>query len=536
MKEKILAAITLATVPTVSASHGGSSSLASLEGVINMLGLTRGDMVHNLGLAATFGLLWLSVYMILKKIIVDVLEAGELFNLESSGVQDDDKKNLLAVLALLVVLSMLGTGHAMGFIWDLQMLLVGGLFFGVIALIIVVVGGGSAGVAWTAGKTGKALNHGIEEAKDARDRLRNVGQTDVSDNPDETEAEVESIVEEIDDSDDHVEGAMNNAAKDLSDDIDHINDAINEVKNASREYDKLSTKIEYFEKAVKNIGNRMRALRQASTSGGSPNLDDLEPKHLMNGTGPIENTNPSAMGLPGSYQNFGLKDVRDLAVEIIDTVERIERKEEYVTSELDDELNKLIAESKTVTKSLKAINLLMQDVDQAEDYEERIEQYAREISDEGLFERARRTEQHEEELENSLEQLKNRKSSIQNQLTDLKSVLNSELQISQSEKNDIESKLGDIQQSSQGSIFNHLQNISDVRDDLNGNNNCTNPDFPNNTVDQYIDGHIPQAINDLRDDLQALYNANNHEIKDDHDLIEAIDEALDGLQNWKDSF
>ncbi len=536
MKKKLLSTLTLLATPLAAANHGGSTSLTDITGIISALGLTQGDMVHNLGLAATFGLIWLSVYMIMKKIVVK-LEIEELFNLQSSGVQDDDKKNLLAVLALLTVLSILGTGHAMGFVWDIQMMLVGALFFGVIALLIAVVGGGAASAAWTAGKTGKALNYGIEEAREAGQRLRNVGDGNVQDQPEQTEAEIESIVEEIDDSDDHIEGAMNNAAKDLSSEIDHINDAINGVKNASRDYENVNNRIKYLTAGVNHMRGKLTKLKNNSSSGSNPNLDNLHPDMILGGGGLLENTDLGTMDLPSRYQEFGLIDAKEELETIIDAVERIETKEEHVTSNLDDELNKLIAEAETVTKSLKGINLLMQDVDQVEDYEQRIEDYAQELDNEGLFNRARRMEEHEEALENSLEQLKNRKGTIKRQLQDLKSVLKDELQISNSEKTEIESRIGDIQNhSNSGDIHAYLSDIRDIIDDLNTDTGCNNPEFPDSDVNELVNTHIPNELADLRDDLRALHNANNHEIDDDQDLIAAIDDAIQGLENWKDSF
>ncbi len=536
MKKKTLSVLTVLATPLAAANHGGSTSLTDIAGIVNALGLTRGNMVHNLGLAATFGLIWLSVYMIMKKVVVK-LGVEELFNLESSGVQDNDKKNLLAVLALLMVLSILGTGHAMGFVWDIQMMLVGALFFGVIALLIAVVGGGAASAAWTAGKTGKALETGIQEAREAGSRLRDIGGGNVQDDPDQTEAEIESIVQEIDDSDDHIEGAMGNAAKDLSDEIEHINDAINGVQNTSREYENVNNRIKYLTAGVNHIRGKLIKLKNNSASGTSPNLDLLHPDMVLGGGGLMENTDLGTMDLPSRYQKFGLIDAKEELETIIDSIERIEKKEEHVTSNLDDELNKLIAEAETVTKSLKGINLLMQDIDQVEDYEQRIEQYAQELDDEGLFNRARRMEEHEEALENSLEQLKNRKGNLKKQLQDLKSVLKQELQISKSEKAEIESRLGDIQNhSNTGDFQDYLSDIRDVIDDLNTNTGCSNSEFPDGDVNDLVDSHIPNKLTDLRDDLRALHNANNHEIDDDQDLIAAIDEAIAGLENWDDSF
>ncbi len=541
MKKKLLSTLTILVTPIATANHGGSTSLTDIAGIINALGLRSEDMVHNLGLAATFGLIWLSVYMIMKKVVVK-LEIEELFNLQSSGVQDDDKKNLLAVLALLTVLSILGTGHAMGFVWDIQMMLVGALFFGVIALLIAVVGGGAASAAWTAGKTGKALETGIQEAREAGERLRNIGDGNVQNQPGQTEAEIESIVQEIDDSDDHIEGAMGNAAQDLSDEIDHINDAINGVQNASRDYENVNNRIKYLTAGINHIRGKLTTLK-SNTPASTPNLNTphLDKQMIIQGIGNLQNDNVSSMDLPSRYKNFGLADAVQELDTIIDAVERIEKKEEHVTSNLDDELNTLIKEAEQVTKSLKGVNLLMQDVDQVENYEERIEDYAQELDDEGLFNRARRMEEHEQALENRLQTLKSRKDNIKDQLRDLKSVLKDELQISNSEKTEIESRIGDIQSTSgSGDIHTYLAEIRTIiNNDLENNaNGCNNSNFPDPDVDNLIrpDGPIETKLEQLRNDLRALHNSNNHEIDNDQDLIAAIDESIQGLDNWEDSF
>jgi hypothetical protein len=164
-KKTILTSFILSFTSLAAASHGGSGGIFALLGQLPLPTENWRQIAFS---AATFGLIWFTVYMIVKK-LVDRFGLEDLFNMSgsSSVTSSDDSRNLGAVLSLLIVLSMMGAAHNfMNIILSIQQLLLLALGFGIVALAIAVVGGGGAGILAVGGASGKALGWGGGKAKE----------------------------------------------------------------------------------------------------------------------------------------------------------------------------------------------------------------------------------------------------------------------------------------------------------------------------------------------------------------------------------
>lgn len=169
-KKTILTSLMLAFTSLATASHGQSGGIF---GLLSNLPFPLDNWRQMALSAATFGLIWFVVYMIVKKLIMKY-DLEDLFNMggSSSYGSSSGGRNLGAVMSLLIVVSMMGASHNyLGFtINTIQQLLLLAVGFGIVALAIAVIGGGTAGVLAVGGGTGKALGWGGKKAKEGLDK------------------------------------------------------------------------------------------------------------------------------------------------------------------------------------------------------------------------------------------------------------------------------------------------------------------------------------------------------------------------------
>ena len=174
----------LLVLPVSSAqiTSGGSASISGL--MTDLLGLNFSEPYVTLGFAATFGLMWASVYVIFK---VGVKKIDSGYGGRRSNPFGDalgltgDSRNLLAVLTLLITLSMVGTGAFTGLIQGWQSLIILAFSFMLLAgLAFVLLGGSGAvvgGTAYVTGKSAKVASEGVQELQEQVDRIRSEEET-----------------------------------------------------------------------------------------------------------------------------------------------------------------------------------------------------------------------------------------------------------------------------------------------------------------------------------------------------------------------
>ncbi|MFQ3307850.1 MAG: hypothetical protein ACI977_000061 [Candidatus Nanohaloarchaea archaeon] len=512
LKSALIAGLTYFLVSFTAASHGQETSLSSFEGIISFVGLKSGSLMHNIGIAATFGLLWVSVYMILKKLVVK-FDLQQLFNLESGGIgQAENKRNLLAVLSLLLIISMMGAGHwiePLGLIWDIQQILVVALVFGVIALLISVLGGGAAGVAWTTGKTGKALNQGLQEIKDARQELNNIGGGGNGNggNASKNAVDLEEAVDDIESAYSHIEPAIHQSEQDINSDINAIIDAVNNPgRGSSASYRQVGARINNFRNALELLYNK------ANTGSGYTEGDVINGQNLFQNS----NSDLGSKDLPDKYKNFGLKAALHDITEIRSAADRIQSKDEHDVAVLDDELNSLIADTKEIVRSVKALKKLLKEVEEAEDKEKVIKEAAREVEDRKLFDHHRTMNKHIEYLENHLQKDKSELQDIKDNLEEAKRRVKHELAIEN--PSDIQNMVDMLQ--------NNSDSVDDLIDDI-----CS--EVASEVGGLTTSANLRDSIDSVKDDtvniLKGMLMTEEHKIEDDEEILKKLDEGIDAV-------
>jgi hypothetical protein len=253
MGRRVLAFLaSIASIPAASAqitSGGYYGNQGVFDLISHLLGIDIHEPYQVLGITATIGVMWVSTYVIfkigIKKIDEDVGDGYGSPFAEALGIDNSDDRNILAVLTLLVVLTMMGTGAFAGLISGWQSLIILAftlaLLAGLIFLLIGGTGGIIGGTAYTAGASAQVTAEGVDQLRDGLQDIRDL-ENDVDRQEDEEE-------DDIDDGDDdeadeeaqyteqeleEILNALENAMDDLGDltaeEIRELGDAIENLE------------------------------------------------------------------------------------------------------------------------------------------------------------------------------------------------------------------------------------------------------------------------------------------------------------------
>ena len=235
-----------------SGGYGGTNSITGM--ISHLLGIDIYEPYNILGITATVGVLWVATYVIFKVGIKRIDEGLDNDGRRSSGlagalgVDDEESRNLLAVLTLLIVLTMIGTGAFMGVIRGWQSLIILAFSFALLAGLIFVLIGGTGGViggtAYVTGKSAKVTAQGVNEVQEAvnqigtlENEVENQEETeeDDIDHGDEEEAdeeaeitaeELEAIVNMINNVEDEIDDLIEDLEDELQEDLEEIRRAV----------------------------------------------------------------------------------------------------------------------------------------------------------------------------------------------------------------------------------------------------------------------------------------------------------------------
>jgi gas vesicle protein len=250
----------LLAVPSASAQITNRYGYYGNDGIIGLIEHLIGISINNpyelVGLAATVGIMWVSTYIVFK-IAITHLDEGfgdgsgvsrEGYFADALGVGKSDQKNLLAVLTLLVVLTMMGTGYFMGLIRTWQSLII--LTFAIMALallIFIVVGGAYGtigGVSITRGMGQQMRARGMQDLADAEERIRDAEERiaqeereeeDEIDEGDEDEAdqdaeatadELQLVIEKLEEVEEDIDHNLEDMVEEIRQNVEQLEDII----------------------------------------------------------------------------------------------------------------------------------------------------------------------------------------------------------------------------------------------------------------------------------------------------------------------
>ncbi|WP_414837303.1 hypothetical protein ACK3SF_03485 [Candidatus Nanosalina sp. VS9-1] len=237
----------------------GSASLPEL--LSQVFGIRVSEPYHVLGILATFSVMWVSAYVIFKIALQYLDKNLEDSNMDTPfqdavGLTDDDSRNVLAVLTLLITLTVVGSAGFTGLIRGWQSMILLAFTFMILAgtlfILIGGVGGTIAGSAYITGASVKATSsgvgqmvEGIEATKEALDRAEteeeqieeeeareedeiDEGEEEEADEEAETTArELEQVIRILSDAEDEINELMDEEIDELEEDIDRIRRIIN---------------------------------------------------------------------------------------------------------------------------------------------------------------------------------------------------------------------------------------------------------------------------------------------------------------------
>lgn len=233
--------------------YGGTRSIPDL--MYHLFGIRFDEPYYALGFAATIGVLWVATYVIFKVGIKKIDEGLDNDGVGESGIagalgvaENSESRNVLAVLTLLIVLTMLGTGAFLDIIYGWQTLILLAFTISILAGLIFILVGGAGGIVGGA-KVGRGLGKqvqaaGMEQLAEAESRIADA-EEDIreaeeqaereidEDNEDEadadaeyTEEEIEQIITALEDAVQGLEAVTAEEIRDLGEAIENLEEII----------------------------------------------------------------------------------------------------------------------------------------------------------------------------------------------------------------------------------------------------------------------------------------------------------------------
>ncbi|MFB6241179.1 MAG: hypothetical protein ABEJ36_00050 [Candidatus Nanosalina sp.] len=224
-------------------------------GILGLLSHLTGIQINNpyelVGITATVGVLWVFTYIIFKtaiKFMDENLEDGHSnYFADAVGLENSSDRNILAVLTLLIVLTMLGTGAWSGVIQGWQALIILVFLIGLLAATMLVFFGGAGavigGTVYGAGLGARGTVKGVEQLQRALDEVENL-ERDVEDRQDDEE-------DRLDDGD---EGTADEEAELDAEEIERIINIVEEVE------EDLNELLEEEEEEIEEDIERLRTI------------------------------------------------------------------------------------------------------------------------------------------------------------------------------------------------------------------------------------------------------------------------------------
>lgn len=455
MKRKILG-LTVSSVvllETVAAQIGGGST--SFQGILplisQILGIDVGNPYNLLGVVATFGILSLLNYIILKKAF-DKMDMLDIVNVggSSSVGGSEGGRNILAILSVLMTLSIVGTGAFMGIISGFRgliLLLFAFMLFGGIAILLS--GGtmlGIGGIAWTSGKGAKAMSEGVKEGAEAFDgsiphNMMNSVQSgmgsaweDIKESKQEFYNEkYEGAINDVEEAEEIIE-QLEKELKQGEDEISHeLDEDIQRVRHMIEEESEEEEAVEDIHDRTERIGKVLNAW-QEEIEEGRHNIHD--PESYMNG-GIL--TEPGKAGLPADYSLTDLEeDVNAILEKDLSVINEDISEEE---SELQKELSNLegtLKASKQITEWIKQLKKFLEQIDEEG---EEMEKLGQNRNFESLFQEAEEIEEEDAQLEDRIQYLQQELEEIEEKQEEAIELLEEHYQYGEQEiknlKNDI---------------------------------------------------------------------------------------------------
>lgn len=375
--------------------RGGMTSINEL--LQQLLGVQINDPYAFAGILASLGVLWGATYVALKTGFSKLGLEEHVFP-DSRG----NGRNIVAVISLLVVLSMVGTGSFATIISSWQALVGLSFAFGVVVLFIYLIFGGTGalfgGTAYIGSRAIDSTYNSISEASELFSRAE---QEDQEGRSEDAIRDLERALTLLEESDQEIEEV-------LQADIQELEQAITEIKdemNVDREELEDERRIQEI---VEDMNSKVNSALEVIERGYQTGHDEKAGLR-------------SALGF--NDQNSIVDDYKAL-VNLLQDIKSVEGRE---MSEIQDELNKLEDAVKGISNSVELVSKLEEIVDEGEAEWEHL---AQEVGDRQEIE----IEQQEiQELENKKAEIREFESQAIQLLEEAREMLQQEVKVTQEE-------------------------------------------------------------------------------------------------------
>jgi hypothetical protein len=498
--------------------------------ITQILGIDVGDPYQVIGVVATFGIISLVNYIVLKKAFMrmDMLDVVNL-----GGSYGDEGRNILAIIAVLMTLSILGTGAFTGIINGFRSIILLLFFFMVIGGLAIVIGGGSfltfGGIAQATGKGVEESAKGIQKGADALDKAGNVlssaeeeeeegrrrGESGDRDGEHDEEADAERKLNRVLEILDYVEGDFQEV---LTENKERIQDAIDDLERAEEDEEAEERAEQDIQQRVQRAHVFVTAAVEEIKEDGSINTDSLK-----SGRRPYE-IDTSSFGYGGAY---GLEAVGN-------DMEMGEKRLNQIVSNINEEegfigegLKELIEAAREVVQIHKYTYELQELLKEAESDTEFMEKLSEEEKFKDLYEDARDADRHEkEDLEPKLNNIKEEEEELFEYLKKADELVEKHLSLNSTLITLLEDKT-----SKGGTVVGIRYGVGELLSDLNSllteANKLGATEIENMVGLPSNDGTILYYVNDISDHVSDIDSELNSEYKKEQEGIQELEEYLD---------
>ena len=510
------------------ADGGGYQGILPL--IAQILGIDVGDPYQLIGVLATFGIMSLVNYIVLKKAFMkmDMLDVVNL----SGGHGSSEGRNILAILAILMTLSIVGTGAFTGIINGFRSIILLLFSFMLIGGLAVVLSGGSfltfGGVAYTSGKGAEVSAKGIEKGANALEKADDIlstaekeekegrerGESGDRDTEHDEEADAERKLNRVLEILDYVEGDFQEV---LTENKERIQDAINDLEEAEEDEEVEERAEEDIQQRVQRAHVFVGAAVEEIKEDGSINTGRLK------SGGPPYEIDASSFGYGGAY---GLEAVGE-------DMEMVEKRLNQIVSNIKEEegfmgegLKELIEAAREVVQIHQYTYELQELLREAESDTEFMEKLSEEEKFKDLYEEARDEEKYEkEDLEPKLNKIEEEEEELFEYLKKADELVEKHLSLNSTLITLLENK------TSKGTKTLGIRRgvgelLSDLNSLLNEASELGATEIENMVGPASNDGTILYYVNDISDHVSAIDGELNSEYKKEQEEIQELEEYL----------
>jgi hypothetical protein len=427
----------------------------------------------------------------------------------------------ISTLGILTVFSLGASAFQGSVLTTASFFLAGIIGFGII-LIIYFVGGGlsAAGYGAMTGAAGAGI--AVDGLRRVPEILRGAERDTQEGDTEAAENELEEVLQIIERQVEHLDEVLEKDISDLKTQINSLkNDLDTDTEVAGVDGSPFRW-VHMQEKDLKEDLDKISAiihdLKNAyDASGDTPKIEDPNLQKLMEG-GNIAMWG-SFGGHSGNLNIEGLNYHEDVIEEVRDHVfQRIGKWEKFEEGEIRDEIDQVIQEAKEISQAHKILKELEKLIDEAENEEQMLEEFAEKASDKGLFKDIDRIEDQTRYIENQLSDLETEEDVIRQEFIELKELLSKILDLDDTERDEIKQNV--VEDKRLEEIYQYLIEFleSQFRDGSNEQEIRAKCDS------------IIMTLEQVRSEAGGLFDANRAELEGERELLREINEVIDSLR------